>query len=189
MNNDNYKFNNDIDFNKILLNENISKRQQESFYINFKNKMLLNYEILKDNIYNIFNYYITNIKNIIKKYKYSKLNTYNDMEDNINNDIYTNKNELNYYQYYENKYNKSYFNYELNNVNMNSVDSIKNKNEIIQKPYMENSLNLDLTSTINTDEIYNNTSNILSNSNFSVTRVNSVDSFDSFLSNSLINSQ
>ena len=56
---------------------------------------------------------------------------------------------------------------------------------------MKNSLNLDLTSTINTDEIYNNSYNESSTFNFSITRVDSDcdsdnDSSDSCLNNSLI---
>lgn len=212
------KFNNDrIDLNNILLNENISKRQQESYYMNFKNRALFNYEILKDNIYYIFNYCITNVKRIIKRYKYNKLNT-DDIEDNVdndvdndvkddviddylyNNDVYINREELNSDEYYS-KY--PYFNYELNNVNINSVNSNNSSNpinhsnnaksipELVQKSNMKNSLNLDLTSTINTDEIYNNGYNESSTFDFSITRVDSDDdgdtgSFDSCLNNSLI---
>ena len=60
---------------------------------------------------------------------------------------------------------------------------------------MKNSLNLDLTSTINTDEIYNSCYNEPSSFNFSITRVDSgcdsgCDSdnysYDSCLNNSLI---
>ena len=203
----NHNFNNNdrIDLNNILLNENISKRQQESYYMNFKNRALFNYEILKDNIYYIFNYCITNVKTIIKRYKYNKLNTdddddENNVEDNViddylyNNDVYINGDEINSDEYYHSKYNKPYFNYELNNVNINSVNhsnNVKSIPELVQKSNMKNSLNLDLTSTINTDEIYNNSYNESSTFNFSITRVDSDcdsdnDSSDSCLNNSLI---
>ena len=42
---------------------------------------------------------------------------------------------------------------------------------------MKNSLNLDLTSTINTDDMYNSSSELHS-LNFSITRVNSIESMD-----------
>jgi len=206
----NHNFNNNdrIDLNNILLNENISKRQQESYYMILKNRALFNYEILKDNIYYIFNYCITNVKTIIKRYKYNKLNTdddddENNVEDNViddylyNNDVYINGDEINSDEYYHSKY-KPYFNYELNNVKINSVNHSNNAKsipELVQKSNMKNSLNLDLTSTINTDEIYNSCYNEPSTFNFSITRVDSgcdsgCDSdnysYDSCLNNSLI---
>lgn len=137
-------------------------------------------------------------------------NVENDVEDDViddylyNNDVYINREELNSDEYYS-KY--PYFNYELNNVNINSVNNnfsnpINHSNmvnrsnnskiipELVQKSNMKNSLNLDLTSTINTDEIYNNSYNESSTFNFSITRVDSDDgdtgSFDSCLNNSLI---
>jgi hypothetical protein len=167
--------NNYNDLNNILLNENMTNGNRWYFCSRFS----LNLKILNQKMNNVFNSCIGKIKKLIRTYKYKKIN--------INDDIYINDDDLNSDEYYENEeLDKPYFNFELSNNDVNSIQNNNQLHSLIQKSRDQNYLNADLTSTIDTTEIYNDSNSKELDFNFSVTRVDSDTSEDSCLNDLII---
>ena len=199
-NNINHYRNNDL--NDYLLYEDKSKNTKLPFFVRFRNNISFNFNLLKSKLNNALDYCIGRIKNTIRKYKYRKINEedYNlnifgeyeddnyNMNSNYSNNTFNNFNNdfsegYDSYDIEINKNNKPYFNYEINETNISNSNNmdIKNIPNLVRKSNMKNSLDIDLTSTINTDEIYKN-----NNLNFSVTRIDTDSSDELSLDDSLI---
>ena len=190
MDENNINYDRNIDLNHYLLYENKSKNTKMSFFVRFRNNISFNFNLLKSKLNNAFDYCIGRIKNTIRKYKYRKINEDND---DYNLNIYGEDEDDNYninnnfssisegYDSYDSSFSKNsvpYFRYNIDNS-----DNLNNSNipNLVRKSNMKNSLDIDLTSTINTDELYKN-----NDLKFSVTRIDSDSSDELSLENSLI---
>ena len=199
-NDTNYGRNNDL--NNYLLYEDKSKNNKLPFFVRFRNNISFNFNLLKSKLNNAFDYCVGRIKNTIRRYKYRKINEedynlnifgeYEDDNYNMNSNYSNNTfNSFNNdfsegYDSYDieiNKNKKPYFNYEINETNISNSNNmnIKNIPKLQKKSNMKNSLDIDLTSTINTDELYKD-----NNLKFSITRIDSNSSDELSLDNSLV---
>lgn len=188
MDDNDINYDRNIDLNHYLLYEDKSKNTKLPFFVRFRNNISFNFNLLKSKLNNAFDYCIGRIKNTIRKYKYRKINE----EDDYNLNIYGEDDNYNMNNNFSNSISEGYDSYDSsfskNSVpyfryNIDNSDNLNNSNiqNLVRKSNMKNSLDIDLTSTINTDELYKN-----NDLKFSVTRIDSDSSDELSLDNSLI---
>lgn len=181
---------NHSDLNKFLLNE----KKKNNNIIDLKNSIRLHVNSIKNKFSNVADTNISYIKYLIKK-KYKPI--CKDIENDCTNDYYLNNEHISEDCFNEIINNKSYFNYELQNISHNEDNDTKQPIYDNTKFNIEKSFNQSqyMTSTIDTEDLsvsYNkniNTNNINTN-NINLNHINTNEEvFHSFISsaNSLSN--